>query len=431
MYQHFALMLSIPLALINLNAAQAHAQESNARQWQDATGKFSVQAELVSADEKSVKLRLQNGKVISVPIRKLSVQDQDFVGEKTAPVTRQSIDKLLLGPPLKPQEAQLTELHHLLRISVFIDKRPHEKSSWAESTLQLKAGHRSLQDQLEDTLEPLGLSWYGTQTVLVITSSQTMRSMNEQRFYRIKTPASPARLEIDTVINELHQVSPDSWLEKGAHGTARGLPHLSRSSFVWYMVSQSPLVHRQIAKKFGLRPLPHQYVHELDGVRVSVSLRGAQIPDILDSISTQVGLPIEQSKGLVLAGIDLSEERYTCNIDLRSVSAKDALDLVLSRVDCTWVEDGKKLVVMTLDEAEDRITKKRFVARSFRSAGVRGAASLTEAITSGVAPDTWIQYGGKGVITSDGNRGGVLVVEQGQPTLRHVEQFIADLNSIR
>ena len=55
------------------------ALHSKSRTWTDATGKFSVDAALVDADDQKVALQTNDGKAISLPLAKLSAPDQQFV----------------------------------------------------------------------------------------------------------------------------------------------------------------------------------------------------------------------------------------------------------------------------------------------------------------------------------------------------------------
>lgn len=49
------------------------------RTWKDKSGKFSIRAELVESDGTTVKLKRADGKVISVPVDRLSDQDRQFL----------------------------------------------------------------------------------------------------------------------------------------------------------------------------------------------------------------------------------------------------------------------------------------------------------------------------------------------------------------
>ena len=55
------------------------ASEAYARQWQDASGTYKVEAELVSSANGNVWLKKQDGQVVCVPINQLSVLDREFV----------------------------------------------------------------------------------------------------------------------------------------------------------------------------------------------------------------------------------------------------------------------------------------------------------------------------------------------------------------
>jgi hypothetical protein len=55
------------------------------RTWTDATGKYTVEAELVEVTEDDVVLTKSDGKTITVPISKLSKADQEFLQEQSRP----------------------------------------------------------------------------------------------------------------------------------------------------------------------------------------------------------------------------------------------------------------------------------------------------------------------------------------------------------
>ena len=50
-----------------------------ARKWTDISGEFSVEAELVEAKDGNVQLKRSDGKIISVPVSKLSKADLDYL----------------------------------------------------------------------------------------------------------------------------------------------------------------------------------------------------------------------------------------------------------------------------------------------------------------------------------------------------------------
>jgi hypothetical protein len=67
------------VAIVCLSAATSVAWQSKMRTWTDASGRFSIDAELVDVGEGIVRLKKADGQVISIPIEKLSQADQQFV----------------------------------------------------------------------------------------------------------------------------------------------------------------------------------------------------------------------------------------------------------------------------------------------------------------------------------------------------------------
>lgn len=57
------------------------AQEEEARVWTDSTGKFKVDAVLVSSDGSEVTLRKSDNRTVKIPINKLSQADQDYLDQ--------------------------------------------------------------------------------------------------------------------------------------------------------------------------------------------------------------------------------------------------------------------------------------------------------------------------------------------------------------
>ena len=55
------------------------------RTWNDATGAFSVEAQFVGVKEGKVMLKKADGKIVAVPLDRLSKEDQDFVAEHPQP----------------------------------------------------------------------------------------------------------------------------------------------------------------------------------------------------------------------------------------------------------------------------------------------------------------------------------------------------------
>ncbi|MEM0927517.1 MAG: hypothetical protein AAGJ83_15835, partial [Planctomycetota bacterium] len=288
--------------------------------------------------------------------------------------------------PLQPMEITIADLPKLLResrsISAFLDKRSlDELGVDTDARIKLTDRHGNLGDQLEDALRPFELSWCTTQTVLVLTSEYALKKrFADSRLYRIVTPEG----ETKTVIEQIAQIAPESWDRKGGIGDVVDI-----GSF--YAIRQSPKVHRELMKALDVVSMPHQYKHPLDSRNVSLSENSkARVSDVLASISQQIDLPIEYSKRLSDFGIDLTSRRTAIDILLRDVSAKDALDLILQQHECTWVDDGQKIIVEQEDDALEAVFVKQL--RGPTGPGIN-AKRVNEANMRFVRPGSWNVFG--------------------------------------
>lgn len=72
------------------------------RTWNDATGAFSVEAQLAGVADGKVRLKKSDGKIVAVPLDRLSKEDQDFVAQQSGPKQEGA----------KPGEGETRELAH-------------------------------------------------------------------------------------------------------------------------------------------------------------------------------------------------------------------------------------------------------------------------------------------------------------------------------
>ncbi|MFP6657002.1 MAG: SHD1 domain-containing protein [Pirellulales bacterium] len=93
MKRRFALMLLVGLLLVTAPVS--------ARKWTSSDGKFSVEAELVEAKDGNVRLKRQDGKVITVPVSKLSKADQDHLSSIAKPEKKPEAVKKLTPEQVK------------------------------------------------------------------------------------------------------------------------------------------------------------------------------------------------------------------------------------------------------------------------------------------------------------------------------------------
>ena len=425
----------VAVALIGIlfaTATEVVAQGQAIRTWRDATGQFSIRARLIRKTEDAVTLLKSDGREVSVPLSRLSDRDRahlnaDEAGsaKKASPsATSKAIAQVLAGLSLPPAKIGLADLPKLLQIPVFIDKRELEEIGLAvDIPVNLKGGHGSFREQLDDALDPIDFAWCTTQTVLVITTGEGMEEFATTKFYRVPTPRGAVNrgapvFNTTGVVQNFQRVAPDSWEVMGGAGSITPL------AVPVYSVRQTPSVHRQLTEEITCQPIPHQYGHPFDLQSVTLSVRQTSLENVVTSIAEQLGVSVEFASSLAEMGLDASGPRMS--LELENVSGKDALDLVLSQEECTWVEQDNKLVIHSEDFAEENLSTQRITANL---GPMVNDSRFIQAIVLAVAPDTWDVLGGEGQIRSV--RPGVYIVQQGQPAMREVEQWMRDLNALR
>lgn len=426
-------LTSVLVAILLLLASplQAEAQDRGLRIWRDATGNFSVKAKLLVQDRFVVMLRTDDGRDISVPVSKLSQRDRAYLRDSetgtkkkvTPAATRQAIEKVLTGRPQPAGEVKVVDLAKRLQIPVFVDRRALEEVGLTvDIPVQLKDGHGSFQEQLDDALEPNDLASCATQTVLVITTTEGIHEYASAKFYRIPTPRMVLNgrplFDTNSVLEKIQQVEPGSWEVMGGPGTVTPFGTA-------YVVRQTPVVHRKLSKALGRQPAAHQYGHRFDQQSVAVTANNHTLEDVIKSIASQLGVAVEFSPSLADIGVTPSGGRGLY-LDFQNVSTKDALDLILSQFDCTWAEENDKLIVQSEDFAEENLSTQRITVNL---GPMMNNNRFMQAIQFAVAPDTWEVLGGEGQISA--MRPGLFIVRQGQPAMREVEQFMRDLKALR
>ncbi|MFK8115132.1 MAG: SHD1 domain-containing protein [Rubripirellula sp.] len=88
---------------------------SDGREWVDSTGKFRIEADLVALRGDKVILETEAGKIVALPISRLSVADRKFLQEKTKPTSPASsleppASKMQPAPTRSPEHEDSSEL---------------------------------------------------------------------------------------------------------------------------------------------------------------------------------------------------------------------------------------------------------------------------------------------------------------------------------
>ena len=146
--------MGIQSLLILVLAAALGTADAPTRKWTDAAGRFSVEAEMVDLQNGAVHLKRTDGKIISVPLKELSLADQEFVRQATGSSSRTTqdeaaADKGIIRLPLYP---------HVFQRTVWIDAM--DSGGTARATVSLGDGSRPSGPLASSAIPPLTEGYY-------------------------------------------------------------------------------------------------------------------------------------------------------------------------------------------------------------------------------------------------------------------------------
>jgi hypothetical protein len=93
-------------------AGELPSEASDIRRWNDASGKFSIDAEFMGVKDGNVRLRKKDGRIISVPIERLSASDQLVVKNQVKTIGNEGAAR----PPVSAAHS-LEELEHTFKVT--------------------------------------------------------------------------------------------------------------------------------------------------------------------------------------------------------------------------------------------------------------------------------------------------------------------------
>jgi hypothetical protein len=74
---HYVRKIIVLTAIVGCSMRSAAA--SDYREWSDTSGKFRIDAEFVDSTKDSCRLKTKDGKIVTVPLEKLSTKDKEYV----------------------------------------------------------------------------------------------------------------------------------------------------------------------------------------------------------------------------------------------------------------------------------------------------------------------------------------------------------------
>jgi hypothetical protein len=484
------------LAVMSVLLAAAPADESaTMRTWRDATGQFEVRAEFVEArydreaKETVVALKRDNGTALSVPLKKLSEEDQRWVqraaqGRRSAkpagdgpPAENAPAEKPSPKPPLKkpdgrsPEEAirqalatpgdyefvnrPLREVVEVLKdrchIEVLIARRALDDAGVAaESPVTLKAKKTALGDALRAALKPLNLTCVVRDEVLLITTQEDADSLLEVQVYAVAVPmvrahpALPPAADFDTLIDRItNGIAPQSWDTVGGPGSCAGLLLNGTPCLV---VAQTQQVHVEIArflagpgmaagKKPVVRAAPaerrdpaEEKLRQALAQPAEFAFVETPLADVAAFLAKKYGLPISlDKKALDDVGIG-ADTPITRNV--KGISLRSALRLAIADLGLTWdVRDGG-LAITTPETAEARLTDQRYPVNDLVASPAE-LNELAEAIPSVCAPSVWQAVGGRCTLAPLVEGGAAtLAVKANRTTHEELAEVLARLRAV-
>ena len=279
------------------------------RTWTDASGKYTIEAEMTSIIGDKVSLKTRDGRTIQIPAADLSSNDRKFIDDwkvrkakKANPSTvpggvQPQANKPKAGRPpanrIGPETALAkklkfefaeTPLRDALRTlsaesgaPLLLDEANLDaKARNAVPTLTGKSAGRTFHEELAALLAPLEYGFAVVDDAIVVGPKIESGRFLQRRTYRVVDPrilalppgidlavgTSPRGEALDALMNELTEIEPSSWQSSGGIGAAHALTpsriaSANRGPWGYSMISvfHTYEVHRRINDRFATRLL--------------------------------------------------------------------------------------------------------------------------------------------------------------------------------
>lgn len=111
-------------------------------------------------------------------------------------------------------------------------------------------------------------------------------------------------------------------------------------------------------------------------------------------------------------------------VDLKEVTLRSALDLMLGHLDLTYMVTDEVLLITTEDDASERLNTRVYSVGEIITHCGQSPDDLLDLITATVDPTTWSDVGGTGAIVSFGS---TLVISQTDRTHHKIEGLLGAL----
>ncbi|HEX5106502.1 MAG TPA: hypothetical protein VFV87_21935 [Pirellulaceae bacterium] len=234
-------------------------------------------------------------------------------------------------------------------------------------------------------------------------------------------------------------IQPDTWDEVGGIGYLQSVPgglaivqtrdvhDEIRSLFVrlgemenpprsWASVPLSP--PEMTAGERRIRQALHQ--------TTSINVMLEPLNDLIANLASKHGFPaILHVRRLGEAGVGA---QTPVTLKLKDVTVASVLGAIVEQLELTYIIRNEMVVITTPEEAEKHLPTVAYPVHDLVTfPEVVDFDSLTDLITTTVAPDSWDEVGGPGALTGSGIARGWMIVSQTDKVHREVEALLANI----
>lgn len=179
---------------------------------------------------------------------------------------------------------------------------------------------------------------------------------------------------------------------------------------------------KQIAVERNQSPAEEKIQEALDSANGPMEFIDLELRDAIDFFAQSLQIPVlinEQA----LTDIGYStDEPINFMIDAKSITNRDALELMLSPLDLTYVIKNSVLVITSIEEASTETETRVYDVRPLQ---IQDPDALADVLLNTVAPDSWSLQGGTGEMSF---LNGSLVVIQSQDVHDKIEVLLNQLS---
>jgi hypothetical protein len=344
------------------------------------------------------------------------------------------------------EEAPLEQVAAFLgeqgKINVSLDKKAlEEKGLDAATPVTFKVSGIPLRSALTMLLRDLDLVWTIRDKTLEITSGEALDGQRSPRVYAVSDLTSNSAGLKDLIMAVLE---PQSWDRVGGFGSIVADRAQGKESLV---VSQTEPVHRQVAAFLvDLRSVARQPANKLP---VAVSHEGwwRQTPDtdaVRKALEQKLTCEFRESPLLDVVQFLCEKTHVPMFLDRRSadqagvaadtpltathkdVALQDALTMALKNVGLTYTVTDDALLLTTPEFESNLVTWAIYPVGDLVTAG-RSADELVPMLTTTVAPESWVEVGGPGMVRGIRGIAQALVISQSCHVHRQIAALLAQL----